>query len=166
MVISVRVTDTKLGLVDLSCSRHPPWHEKSITDRIWRWTPLRKVSVSDVLALSEQRKADSKLRSIKPHRATLPCAKSRFYGIVHQLKTALLHYSRKSHLFKTRTGNPTALDSCRLRCFSVSLGDFPYISYCPRLQGQTAQNEITAERFLPNVSRNTSIKLYLRSKSV
>jgi hypothetical protein len=75
-------------------------------------------------------------------------------------------HSRKSHLFKTSSGNPTALDSCRLRCFYVSLGHFPYIWYYPRIQGQKAQNEITAERFVPNVSRTTSINLDQRSKRV
>jgi len=61
------------------------------------------------------------------YRATFPCAKSRFCGIAYQLKAALLHYSRNNPLFKTFSGKPTALDSCRLGCFSVLLGDFPYI---------------------------------------
>lgn len=123
MFISVRLTATKLGNYCGFAMQnwHLPWHENSVIDPIWRRSRCVKVSVSDILALSEQRKAVSKLRAMKPYRATSPCAKSRFCGIAHQLKAALLHYSRNNHLFKTFSGNPTALDSCRLGYFSVYL---------------------------------------------
>ena len=129
MFISVLVNATKLGnYCGLALRyRHPSWHENSVIDRIRRFTSLLKFSGSDILALSEQRKSVSKLHAMKQYRGIVPCSKARFCCIVHQLKAALLHYSRNNHLSKTFSANPTALDSCRLGCFCVLLSNLPYI---------------------------------------